>query len=110
MTSIVRRQISFWNSFPESKITRQFKQFHAENPHVFDELLKLSRDLRSRGFRHYSIKTLFEVVRWHRSLETTGDIFKLNNNYHAYYARLLMRVDEKLDGFFRTRDSKADEM
>lgn len=108
--TVVRRQVSFWDGFPESKITRQFRQFHAENPRVFAELHQLAKQAKAQGRTHYSINALFEIVRWHRTLDTTDTEFKLRNAFRAYYARLIMKTDPSLQGFFRTCASKADEM
>ena len=83
----------------------KYETFRAGNPAVEQELLKLSRQLVRRGHKNYSINGLFEIIRWHRALETTGE-YKLNNNYRAYYARDLMEEYPELDGFFRVRSQK----
>ena len=49
------------------------------------------------------MKMLFEVVRWNRLLRTGDRGFKLNNNFTAYYARLLMEREPELRGMFETR-------
>lgn len=88
----------------EDRISRKFWQFHAENPHVYDELRELAFRLLDRGRTHYGIKALFEVARFHRALVTTDATYKLNNNYTALYARLLMEKEPRLEGFFDIRD------
>jgi len=104
-------QMTFdWDQFPKSSMTRRFKKFHAENPHVFQELLRMAREARALGRDHYGINGLFEVVRWHTMIETSDPAFKINNNYAPYYARLIMKTDPSLVGFFRTRTSRADEL
>ena len=80
----------------------RFQRFHEENPHVYLELVKLCRSALAHGQRRWSIKGAFEVLRWSQ-LETTGEEWKLNNNYHAMYARLIMDNEPYLDGFFETR-------
>jgi hypothetical protein len=35
--------------------------------------------------------------------------FKLNNNYHAFYARSFMEIYPEHDGFFRTRRQISEE-
>lgn len=84
-----------------------FAQFHAENPQVYAELRKLSFDLKRRGRERYGIKALFEVLRFHRAMTTNDPDFKLNNNYHAFYARLLMEQEPGLKGFFETREHRG---
>jgi hypothetical protein len=84
-------------------IEQAFRQFHFENPHVYDELLVLTRQAHRRGVRRLGIGMLFEVLRWRHALRTGGDEFKLNNNYRSYYARLLMLRNPELEGIFETR-------
>jgi len=84
-----------------------FDDFHRQNPAVYDELVRLTRQLKARGIRRYSIKGVYEVLRFNVKLRTTGDDYKLNNNYTASYARLIMEQEPDLDGFFDTRERHA---
>jgi hypothetical protein len=93
----------------EGSLLSRFWDFHRDNPHVYRKLRDLALQLKRRGHERYGIKGLFEVLRWHRALETTDESFKLNNNYHALYARLLMKNERELKGFFALRASKGDE-
>ena len=79
-----------------------FERFHDENPHVYHELVKLCRRAKASGYQRWSVKAAFEVLRWSH-METTGEEWKLNNNYHAAYARLIMDSEPDLEGFFETR-------
>lgn len=83
--------------------TKKFEEFHAKNPQVYHELLSLARQAVHRGRKKIGIKMLFEVVRWNRTIGTTDPDFKLNNNYHSQYARLLMQENPELAGLFETR-------
>jgi hypothetical protein len=87
-----------------SMLFAHFRAFHRENPHVLDLLIRYSLQLRQRGRKRYGIGAVFERVRWHLDVETTEDTgLKLNNNYRAYYARLLMLVRPELRHIFQTR-------
>jgi hypothetical protein len=90
-------------------IEEMFWSFHHENPHVYDELVRLARRARRRGVARVGMKMLFEVLRWDFALRTGGDEFKLNNNYTSYYARLVMVNEPDLEGVFETRRLHADE-
>lgn len=79
----------------------RFEMFHAQNPHVYKLLVDLARQVKARGFTKYSINSLFERARWHYMFETTGDVFKLNNNYRSRYTRL-MQQEPDLAGMFAT--------
>lgn len=62
----------------------------------------IAREVKARGVRRYGMQAVWEVMRF-RYLETTGDVFKLNNNYCAVYARWIMARESGLAGFFETR-------
>lgn len=87
----------------QSKIERAFWEFHAAHPEVYEELRQLALDAKRRGRDRLGMKMLFEVVRWNRLLRTGDRGFKLNNNFTAYYARLLMEREPELRGMFETR-------
>ena len=82
----------------------RFLTFHEENPHVYRALVGKARELRAAGHRHYSIKGLYEALRFEYSLRTKGEPVKLNNNYTAHYSRLIMAMEPDLKGFFSTRE------
>ena len=89
---------------------QKFIEFHKSNPQVYVELRDIALRIKKRGYDFYGIGACYEIVRFHRVMETTDDDFKLCNDYRAYYARLLMRNEPELKGFFRTKKSKADRM
>lgn len=91
-------------------IQERFEEFAAENPLVLVELVQLARHLKKRGHEQYSIAGLFEVLRHRRALQTTDGEFKLNNNYRAYYARMIMDQYPDLEGFFKLRGKGAPEV
>ncbi len=92
-------------------LQQRFWAFHAANPHVYALLVRLARELRSRGHERTSIKMLFEVCRWQYLMTVQGDGsgFLLNNNYHSYYARLIMQTEADLDDLFEVRPLTAGE-
>lgn len=80
--------------------------FHMENPQVYYQLRTLALDLVDAGHTFYSIKGLFEVLRFNHALKTTGKTYKINNNLTPFYARLLMKNEPRLAGFFKIRSRK----
>ena len=86
---------------------RRFREFHRDNPEVYEELMVLVRQALARGRKKIGIKMLWEVVRWNRFLRTTDEKYKLNNNYHSRYARLIMNNELGLAGIFETRELKS---
>ena len=93
----------------DSKLEEAFRKFHSLNPHVYQSLVNLALQLRRKGREMYGIKSLFEVVRWHRAMETDSeDEFKLNNNHAPYYARMIMKNVPELEQFFCVRVLKKE--
>lgn len=87
----------------DSKIVRRFFEFHAANPRVFELLYHFTLQ-RAANRARFGIAAVFERVRWEVDVTTYEDTgLKLNNNYRAYYARLLSLYDPALDGLFATR-------
>ena len=85
----------------------EFEEFHVANPGVYDALVRLTRQAIVAGKTRGSINMLFEVVRWERYLAITdaNSRYRLNNNYRAHYARMLMDKNPEMTGFFNTRES-----
>ena len=85
-------------------IQERFEQFDRLNPHVYKILISLARQMRqSHPSRRIGIGMLFEVLRWNYLINTTGDDFKLNNNYRSRYARMIEAREPDLRGAFEMR-------
>ena len=91
------------NQPPLNRHEASFRQFHADNPNVYQLLKRFAKEAIKAGYRHYSMYALFERVRWHMMIDTNGDSFKVNNNHRPYYARMFHRDHPEFDGFFHTR-------
>lgn len=91
-------------------ITDKFVEFHRENPHVYRVLVSLAREWVARSGSHkLAIKTLYERARWEIAMTTSANDFRLNNNFTAFYARLIMQQEPDLAGLFDLRTSEADD-
>lgn len=86
---------------------QKFEAFHRRNPHVYKAIVQIALDLKARGFGRCSIWLIFNRLRWLYAIQTSGDEYRLNNNFTAYYARLVMATVPDLDGFFETRMHKG---
>ena len=94
----------------EASIEEKFEAFHAANPWVYTELLRMTRELVGRGHRRVGMKMLFENLRYSwmiRNVAGSDREWRLNNNYTAHYARLVMRLHPEFDGVFETRVLRA---
>ena len=93
----------------DATIKERFDAFHKANPRVYQELKRLAFILVNRGHKRIGMQMLFEQMRWQwyeRTIDTSG--FKLNNDYAAYYSRLLMEQEPELAGVFTTRSVTQD--
>jgi len=88
-------------------IQRQFEEFHAANPQVYEALRSLAFELLIRGHSCCGIGMLWEVLRWRSMMRTVGDDWKLNNNFRSRYARLLMANEPELADFFELRELRG---
>ena len=90
------------NTPPANKWEAKFREFHRNNPEIYAKIKDYVSEAIDAGYTQYSIKAIFERIRWHEEIETRGSPFKLNNAFHAYYARLFHKEHPELRGFFRT--------
>lgn len=103
-------ELPFDGRHPTTALERSFWAFHAANPQVYARLRALALEARAAGVLTIGIAALFERLRWASQVETAGDPYKLNNNYRAFYARLLMAQEPTLRGLFRCRPSVGDDV
>lgn len=89
---------------PQDSIQTKFEAFHKKYPQVYAKLVELARTAQMQGVTRYGIQSLFELLRWHYTVEIKLDEpFKLNNDFASRYARLIMQQEEDLEGFFEVR-------
>lgn len=85
----------------------RFREFHEENPQVYERLVGMTYDLAGKGRKKIGMKMLFEVIRWRTLLETTDPIYKLNNSYASRYARMIVDDYPEFTGLFEYRNLKS---
>jgi RNase H-fold protein (predicted Holliday junction resolvase) len=82
-------------------IREQFERFDAENPHVYEELMRLVLNAYDAGHRRIGIAMVYETMRYNILMRTLArDGFKLNNNYK-------IADFPQLDGVIETRELRA---
>ena len=91
-------------ALPQPQLTTKPNgRFHQENPQIYRLVEHFANEVIARGYKHYSINSIFERIRWHSQVETRDLDFKLSNSHRPYYARHFMNQNPQHDGFFRTR-------
>jgi|TARA_Y100000052_G_C2924379_1_gene70335 hypothetical protein len=77
--------------------------WHKKNPHVYELFKKFTLIAIDRGHKEMSAWLIVNRIRWETSVETSGNDFKISNDFIAYYARLFMHDYPQYEGFFRTK-------
>jgi hypothetical protein len=90
----------------ESPADRAFRDYHQDNPQVYEGFKSLVRRAKLRGHDHYGAKALFEVLRFETPVTGEGS-FKINNNFVSRYARMFEREYPEFKGFFEMRKLKS---
>jgi hypothetical protein len=96
---------------PRPSIEQRFADFHAANPHVMVEMLRLARLRLARGATRIGAKDLYEELR--RSLftinfEIAGCTYKLDNSLCSLYARALLDAEPALVGVIEVRRRRGE--
>lgn len=105
-TAIYRKRLAFALVCAEQKHFRNdFMAWLSENWHVWFAFEEQSDAVWNRGRRHYSARTIFEVLR-HESVvqeRAAGEAWKLNNNVVPDLARLYGLMHPDRVDFFEKR-------
>jgi hypothetical protein len=87
---------------PSNPIEARFWDFHREHPSIYALFDRFTREALRRRDR-LGISLITERIRWETAVVSSGDEFKINNNFRAYYARLWMRNNPQFGRAFETR-------
>ena len=85
----------------------RFEKFHRENPAVYEMFKRFTFEAIRAGKAHLSAAMVVKRIRWETNVVTTGDQFKINDQYTPHYSRLFMEDFPEHDGFFFTRRLRA---
>ena len=90
------------------EIRAQCQAFHEQHPRVWELFVRFAFEKINAGFQHYSVKGIFERIRWETAEADNPGGFKINNNYTAFYARRFHAMYPQHDGFFRLRTQTSE--
>jgi len=93
-------------SAADPDLVKKFHRYHQANPHIFDDFRRLAGEMRKTGRQKYGAWVIVQRIRWDRDISSVGDVFKINNDYIALYARLLIYKEPDYAGFFELRAMK----
>lgn len=89
------------------QFTPVFMAYLPENLHVYDAFEREAMRVVRRGFKHYSARTIIEVLRHNSALAESGGPWKLNDHATPYLARLFALINPAFAGLFEFRITKA---
>jgi hypothetical protein len=106
---VVRKPEAARPSAMRDTIAERFRQFHFDNPLVFELIVKLAQEQYRRGKERVGIKALWEQIRWHMflgKLRIRGE-YTLNNDFTSRYVRMLIEKYPAYRGLFELRVLRA---
>lgn len=92
----------------KSRLEIEWEVFHKNNPQIYELIKKFTYEVIKVGRKSYSINAIFERVRWHTTIETSGGDFKISNNHRAYYARFFLKEHPEYPNFFKTKELRSE--
>jgi hypothetical protein len=82
---------------------REWWDWHKANPQVWDYFEHFSLEAVSKGRTKISHWLIINRIRWEVNIVTTGEEFKISNDYIAFYARLWKAKYPQYKNLFTTK-------
>jgi hypothetical protein len=89
----------------------KFVLFHDAYPHIYDGIVERARELKRLGFTNVGVRYCFEHQRYSRDPRSPiddGFAYALDNNFAAWYGRLIAAQERDLADFFRMRRTRGE--
>lgn len=87
-----------------NRIHREFQSWAAANPKAVELFFRFADEAWEHGRRTIGAKLIVERIRWETSIITSGEDYKINNNYTAYLARMYVKKKPERDTLFKFRE------
>ncbi len=100
-------QLQLQSRWDKPTLEQQWREWIAQNEHVYRLFVRFTREAIATGHKHYSADAIVHRMRWHTSVEARGDDFKINNNFVTFLARRFADEHPKHAEFFRMRGRRA---
>ena len=89
-------------------IQQRFEEWVAANPQFWQAFVALCLQMKRRGMSRWGSKAACEVLRYAAYVQTVGEEFRIPNDFTSRLARKAAAEVPELDGFFETRELRAD--
>jgi hypothetical protein len=83
----------------------EFDSWLKENSKIFESFCQEALKAKTKGFNHYSARTIIEFLRHHTNLREASGGFKINNDAVPYMARLFCKQYPHAHDLFEHRSS-----
>ena len=90
------------------KRKRKWWEWHKKNPQVWDKFEEYTLQAINSGRKKYSHWAIINRIRWHNEIETSGEDFKISNDYICFYARLFHARHPQYKDFFTLKPLKEE--
>lgn len=84
------------------ELVASYEKWIRLNPHVYDQFSSMARRAAAQRER-YSHWVIVGWMRWHSDFETTGDPYKIRNDFNGLLARQMVAERVVPDDFFELR-------
>lgn len=94
----------------QNSIRKAFHVFDSEHPEVFEMFEKFAFEAVQAGTEKLGAAAVWERMRWETAVGQKmggGPIYRLNNNFRAYYARKFMQKHPECGQLFETRKVRS---
>jgi hypothetical protein len=78
-------------------------EWHKGNPHVWQLFERFAYEAVNKGRTRISHWLIINRIRWETNIVTTGEDFKISNDYIAFYARLWKAKHPQHKDLFTTK-------
>jgi hypothetical protein len=89
---------------------QEFLLFLAENETIWKRFEREADRAWTRGFRHYSARTIVEHIRHETAMYEQNSDWKINNNHTPHLARYYQELHPDRAGLFETRVLRKQEL
>lgn len=89
--------------FDLSRYREDFSEWLLDNQHIWRAFVREADKVWNRGRRHYSARTIIEVLRHESTLSEASGEYKINGNYVPDLARLYQETHPDRASLFETR-------
>ena len=91
------------------KHLQKFLEWLPDNIHVLNAFGKYAIQLKESKRRdYYSAYAIRERLRWDSMISEIGTEYKLSNNMTPFLSRLIMKMDNRLNGMFKIKENTGE--